>query len=73
MTAILLGLSPLSLLVYSLVVLSIMIPLPMVPLLYYTSKRGYMGEFVNRKATNIVALAVAGVIIALNGYLLLSL
>jgi len=45
----------------------------MVPLLYYTSKRGYMGEFVNRKATNIVALAVAGVIIALNGYLLLSL
>ena len=72
-TAILLGVSPLSLLVYSQVVLSIMIPLPMIPLLYYTSKRGYMGEFVNRKATTFVAVAVAAVIIALNGYLLLSL
>jgi manganese transport protein len=72
-TAILLGVSPLSLLVYSQVMLSIMIPLPMVPLLYYTSKRGYMGEFVNRKATTIVAVSVAGVIIGLNGYLLLSL
>jgi len=72
-TAILLGVSPLSLLVYSQVVLSIMIPLPMVPLLYYTSKRECMGEFVNRKATTFIALAVAGVIIALNGYLLLSL
>ena len=72
-TAILLGVSPLTLLVYSQVVLSIMIPLPMVPLLYYTSKRGYMGEFVNRKATTLVAVAVAGVIIGLNGYLLLSL
>jgi len=72
-TAILLGVSPLSLLVYSQVVLSIMIPLPMIPLLYYTSKKGYMGEFVNRKATTFVAVMVAGVIIALNGYLLLSL
>ena len=71
--AILLGVSPLSLLVYSQVVLSIMIPLPMIPLLYYTSKKGYMGEFVNRKATTLVAVMVAGVIIALNGYLLLSL
>jgi len=72
-TAILLGLSPLSLLVYSQVVLSVMIPLPMIPLLYYTSKRGYMGELVNRKATTFVAIVIAGVIITLNGYLLLSL
>ena len=72
-TAILVGVSPLSLLVYSQVVLSIMIPLPMIPLLYYTSKKGYMGEFVNRKVTTFVAVAIAGVIIALNGYLLVSL
>ncbi|MDG6900856.1 MAG: Nramp family divalent metal transporter [Nitrososphaerota archaeon] len=71
--AILLGLSPLSLLVYSQVVLSIMIPLPMIPLLYYTAEKKYMGEFVNRRATTAIALAVAGLIIALNGYLLLSL
>jgi len=72
-TAILLGLSPLSLLVYSQVILSIMIPLPMIPLLYYTSKRGYMGEFVNRKATTFVAVVIACIIIALNALLLLSL
>jgi manganese transport protein len=72
-TAILVGLSPLSLLVYSQVVLSIMIPLPMVPLLYYTAKKGVMGEFVNRRITTLIAVIVAGIILALNGYLLLSL
>jgi len=72
-TAILIGLSPLTLLVYSQVVLSVMIPLPMIPLLYYTAKRGLMGEFVNRRATTVIAVVVAGIIIALNGYLLLSL
>jgi manganese transport protein len=71
-TAILIGLSPLTLLVYSQVVLSIMIPLPMIPLLYYTAKKGVMGEFVNRKATTMVAVVVACIILALNGYLLLS-
>jgi len=72
-TAILLGLQPLLLLVYSQVILSIMIPLPMIPLLYYTAKRKFMGEFVNRKATTLIALVVGGTIIALNAYLLLSL
>ena len=72
-TAILLGLQPLLLLVYSQVILSIMIPLPMIPLLYYTAKRNVMGEFVNRKVTTFIALAVGGTILALNCYLLLSL
>jgi manganese transport protein len=72
-TAILVGLSPLSLLVYSQVVLSVMIPLPMIPLLYYTAKASVMGEFVNRKATTLIAVVIAGIIIALNVYLLLSL
>jgi len=72
-TAILIGLSPLTLLVYSQVVLSVMIPLPMIPLLYYTAKKGVMGEFVNRRITTLVAVVVAGIIVALNGYLLLSL
>jgi manganese transport protein len=71
--AILLGLSPLSLLVYSQVVLSLMIPLPMVPLVYYTAKRGVMGEFVNRNATTALALLFGGTIVALNVYLLLAL
>ncbi len=71
--AISVGLQPLSLLFYSQVVLSLMIPLPMVPLLYYTSRRKVMGEFVNRRATTILALIFGGTIIALNVYLLLTL
>ncbi|MDG6989863.1 MAG: Nramp family divalent metal transporter [Nitrososphaerota archaeon] len=71
--AILLGLSPLSLLVYSQVTLSIMIPLPMVPLIYYTAKRELMGEFVNRRVTTAVAITMAVTIVALNAYLALTL
>ncbi len=71
--AILLGLQPLLLLVYSQVILSVMIPLPMLPLLYYTAREKVMGEFVNRKATTVVAVLVGGTIISLNVYLLLSL
>lgn len=71
--AILLGLQPLLLLVYSQVILSIMIPLPMIPLLYYTANRNLMGEFVNRKATTLLAVLIGVTIVVLNGYLLLSL
>lgn len=71
--AILIGLDPLSLLVYSQVILSLMIPLPMIPLVYYTSKRKFMGELVNRKITVVAALIAVSLILALNGYLLLTL
>jgi manganese transport protein len=71
--AIFLGLNPLSLLVYSQVILSLMIPLPMIPLLSYTSKRSVMGEFVNNRATVVISIAFAITIIALNAYLLLTL
>ncbi len=64
---------PLSLLVYSQVVLCMMIPLPMVPLLYYTSRKKFMGEFVNRWATTIIALVFASTIIVLDAYLLMTL
>jgi manganese transport protein len=64
--AILLGLSPLALLVYSQVLLSLFIPLPMIPLVYYTSRRKIMGPFVNRWWFVVVACAIAGAIIALN-------
>jgi manganese transport protein len=63
---ILLGISPLALLFYSQVFLSILIPLPMIPLIWYTGKKGVMGQYVNRHITTIVALAVGVVIIALN-------
>lgn len=70
--AIFLGLDPLMLLVYSQVALSLLIPLPMIPLLRYTSKREMMGEFVNRRSTNVLALLSAATIVALNAYLIYS-
>jgi manganese transport protein len=63
---ILIGISPLSLLFYSQVFLSILIPLPMIPLIWYTAEKKFMGPFVNRKITTIIALVVAATIIALN-------
>ncbi len=63
---ILIGLSPLALLFYSQVFLSILIPLPMIPLIWYTSRKKVMGSFVNRRITIIMALVVGGSIVALN-------
>lgn len=68
--AILLGIDPLSLLVYSQVILSIMIPLPMIPLVYYTSKKKYVGRFVNRRITTVLAVVSVCLIIVFNGYLI---
>jgi manganese transport protein len=70
--AILLGLSPLTLLVYSQVILSLMIPLPMIPLVYYTSRRKFMGPLVNNHATTITALVVVVLILMFNMYLILT-
>jgi manganese transport protein len=70
--AILLGLPLLNLLVYSQVILSLMIPLPMIPLVYYTSKRKFMGSLVNKPATIGVALVTVCLIVAFNAFLLSS-
>ena len=68
--AILLGLDPLSLLVYSQVILSLMIPLPMIPLVYYTSKKKFMAGFVNRRSTFVLAIVTVGLILVFNSFLL---
>lgn len=70
--AVLLGIDPLHLLVYSQVVLSLLIPLPMIPLVYYTSRRRLMGEFVNRRVTVAAALVAGALILAFNSYLIAS-
>ena len=70
--AILLGVDPLHLLIYSQVVLSLLIPLPMIPLVYYTSKKKFMGEFVNRNSTNFIAVVSVAIILAFNSYLIYS-
>jgi manganese transport protein len=71
--AITLGLNPLNLLVYSQVVLSILIPLPLIPLLVFTMDRKLMGSMVNRKATTAIGFIFCCVILAFNAYLLLQL
>jgi manganese transport protein len=71
--AITLGLNPLNLLVYSQVVLSVLIPLPLIPLLVFTMDRRLMGSMVNRKATTAIGFIFCGVILAFNVYLVLQL
>jgi manganese transport protein len=70
LAAISIGINPLDLLVYSQVMLSILIPLPLIPILYFTSRPAYMGEFVNQRKTTAIALVFSGIILAFNGYLL---
>ena len=70
--AIFLGIDPLNILVYSQVILSIMLPLPMIPLIIFTRDRNLMGEFVNRRITNLLALLFVGIIIVFNSYLLIA-
>ena len=70
--AILLGLDPLNILVYSQVILSLMIPLPMIPLVILTRNKALMGEFVNRNVTTLLAMVFVGIILMFNSYLLLN-
>jgi manganese transport protein len=64
------GVSPTSALVLSQVVLSFGIPLALVPLVMLTGRRDIMGVHVNRGLTTIVAWSCAGLISALNLFLL---
>ena len=68
--AVYLGFDPLSLLVYSQVLLSLMIALPMIPLIAFTAKRELMGQFVNKGATTILAVLTGTIIVGLNTYLI---
>ncbi|MFN2617212.1 MAG: Nramp family divalent metal transporter [Thermoleophilaceae bacterium] len=64
------GLDPTKSLVASQVVLSFGIPFALVPLVLLTRRREIMGALVNARATTALAGAVAGLIIALNLFLL---
>ena len=68
--ALLLGFDPLSILVYSQVILSLMIPLPMIPLVLLTRNKAVMGEFVNRNITTIISIVFVGIILTFNSYLI---
>ena len=65
-----LGLGPTEVLVFSQVVLSFGIPFALIPLVLLTSNRAIMGVHVNRLHTTIVAFGLAGLITALNVFLI---
>lgn len=70
--AITLNLELLNLLVYSQVVLSLLIPLPMIPILFFSADKKIMGELANRKVTTILSIIAAIIILGFNSYLLYS-
>ena len=66
------GLNPSRSLVISHVVLSFGIPFALVPLVLLTRRKDIMGSLVNRRLTTVVASVVAGLIIALNLFLIVD-
>jgi len=66
------GLPPTTSLVFSQVVLSFGIPFALVPLVALTRRADIMGPLVNSRLTTVAAASTAGLIIALNLYLLWS-
>lgn len=65
-----LGLDPTRTLVLSQVVLSFGLPFAIIPLIMFTRQKEVMGVLVNHKITTIIASIVAGLIVALNIFLL---
>ena len=59
-------------LILSQVVLSFALPLPMIVLLMFTSRREIMGEFVNARAVTLVASLAAAAVLGLNVVLILQ-
>jgi len=64
------GVDPSRSLVISQVVLSFGIPFALVPLVLFCADRELMGALVNRRATSVLAVVVAAVIVTLNVFLL---
>jgi manganese transport protein len=59
-------------LVYSQIILSLALPVPMLALLYLTGQRAVMGDFVNSRRLQLVAAIASLAVLALNALLLLQ-
>lgn len=68
-----LGLDPTRTLVLSQVVLSFGLPFAIIPLVQFTRRKDIMGSLVNKPITTVMASVVAGLIVALNLFLLYQL
>lgn len=69
---VLMGTNATDALVYSQVVLSFALPIPMVALVLFTRNRVIMGEFVNNRLTNVAAILGTVIVLCLNAVLLLQ-
>jgi manganese transport protein len=58
--------------VLSQVVLSVALPVPMIALLWFTSRRDLMGVYRNSRLTNVAAVVGTLAVLALNGVLLVQ-
>jgi len=67
-----LGVNATEALIVSQVVLSITLPVPMIALVLFTARGDIMGEFTNRRPTNVAAVAGAAVVLCLNLVLILQ-
>jgi manganese transport protein len=66
------GINPTEALVWSQVVLSLVLPMPMIALLVLSGRRDVMGDFANRRLIQVSTTAAATVVLALNLVLLLQ-
>ncbi len=67
------GVNPTETLVYSQVVLSLVLPIPMIALIWLTRRRDVMGAFANSTGLHVLAVLGGALILALNVVLLLQL
>jgi len=70
--AILLHAEPLQILVWSQALLSLLLPVPLIPLILFTAKKDIMGTLRNRPLTTAVSALFALIILGFNGYMLYS-
>ena len=69
-TVVAIGLNPTQTLILSQVVLSFVLPVPVIALVLFTRRRDLMGVLVNRRLTTVLAILCSTVILALNVLLL---
>ena len=67
-----LGVNATSALVISQIVLSFVLPIPMIALVLFTRRRDIMGEFANGTSTDLAAIVATAIILCLNAVLLLQ-
>jgi manganese transport protein len=67
-----LGIGTTQALVASQVILSLVLPVPMIALIWFTSRRKVMGDFVNSRVVTLLATVAAALVLSLNALLLLD-